>query len=153
MIKTSPQISKYFKVTRSEIRCVRNNSNFTPLATSDNQMDGRLATAFVADEVGALRNRYPISAMESSQMNLVNKTGILISTAYDSISNPMTEEVEYAEKVIDGLIEDKSLFALLYRPDDSDDWLSDKSLYQANPLLYDVPENLDFFEATTLQSN
>ncbi|WNM53127.1 terminase large subunit [Staphylococcus phage S-CoN_Ph11] len=45
-------------------------------------MDGRKANVFVADEVGALNNRYPIEAMESSQMNMINRTGILISTAY-----------------------------------------------------------------------
>ena len=46
----------------------------------------RLATAFVADEVGALRTSYPIQAMQSSQMSLVNRTGILISTAYETLS-------------------------------------------------------------------
>ena len=62
-------------------------------------------------EVGALKNSYPIQAMQSSQMSLVNRTGILISTAYESLNNPMTQEMEYAEKVLDGVIEDESLFA------------------------------------------
>ena len=39
----------------------------------------RKANVFVADEVGALKNRYPVEAMESSQMNMLNRTGILIS--------------------------------------------------------------------------
>ena len=56
----------------------------------------RKANVFVADEVGALKNRYPVEAMESSQMNMLNRTGILISTAYDSTDNPMVQEVEYA---------------------------------------------------------
>ena len=77
-------------------------------------------------------------------MNMVNRTGILISTAYESLNNPMIEEVEYAKKVLDGLIDDESLFSLLYMPDDSKDWLSDKSLFQANPLCSVVPENTDY---------
>ena len=143
MIDASPYIQKYFQTLRTEIRCTLKKSKFIPLATSDNRMDGRLANVFVADEVGALKNRYPISAMESSQMNLINRTGILISTAYQSLNNPMTEEVEYAEKVLDNVIEDDTLFALLYKPDNPEDWLSDEALLQANPLAIDLPENLE----------
>lgn len=146
MIDASPYVQKYFQTLRSEIRCTLKKSKFIPLATSDNRMDGRLANVFVADEVGALKNRYPISAMESSQMNLVNRTGILISTAYQSLNNPMTEEVEYAEKVLDGVVEDDSLFALLYKPDNPEDWLSDEALLQANPLVFDLPDNLEMLK-------
>ena len=153
-ISASPLIQKYFQVTRSEIRCTLTKSKFVPLAYSENRMDGRKANVFVADEVGALRNRYPIDAMQSSQMNMVNRTGILISTAYESFNNPMVEEVEYAQKVLDGVIEDDSLFSLLYKPDDPKDWLSDKSLLQANPLAIDIPENLEYLKkqrATALE--
>lgn len=145
MIDASPAIQSKFKILRSEIRFELKDkkSKFVPLANSHNRMDGRLANAFVADEVGALKNRYPISAMESSQMNLVNRTGILISTAYESTHNPMTEEVDYVEKVLDGVIEDDSLFALLYKPDNSKDWLSDEALLQANPLAIELPDNLE----------
>ena len=84
--------------------------------------------------------------MQSSQMSMINRTGILISTAYESLNNPMTQEVEYAEKVLDGVIEDDTLFALLYKPDNPKDWLSDKSLLEANPLCFEVPENLEYLK-------
>lgn len=144
MIEASPAISDKFKVIKSEVTCLINNSKMIALATSDNRMDGRKANVFVADEVGALKNRYPIEAMESSQMNMVNRTGVLISTAYDSTDNPMVQEIEYAEKVLDKLIEDDSYFALLYKPDDPKDWMSDKTLYESNPLCYTVPANYDY---------
>lgn len=144
MIISSPLIEKHFDITRKETRCKPTKSKFEPLATSENRMDGRKANVFVADEVGALRNRYPIDAMQSSQMNMINRTGILISTAYESLNNPMTEEMEYCEKVLDGVIDDESTFALLYKPDDPKDWLSDKSLIEANPLVVDVKENFDY---------
>lgn len=144
MLDSSPLLAKHFKITRAETRCNVTKSKFIPLATSDNRMDGRKANVFVADEVGALRNRYPIDAMQSSQMNMINRTGILISTAYESLNNPMTEEMEYCEKVLDGIIDDEETFALLYKPDEPKDWLSDKSLIEANPLIVDVPENYDY---------
>lgn len=145
-ITASPLIQKHFKITRSEIRCLLTKSKFIALANSENRMDGRKANVFVADEVGALRNRYPIDAMQSSQMNMVNRTGILISTAYESFNNPMIEEVEYSKKVLDGVINDESLFALLYMPDDPKDWMSDKSIFEANPLCYDLPDNMDYLK-------
>lgn len=145
-IVSSPLISKHFKITRSEIRCLLTSSKFVPLATSDNRMDGRKANVFVADEVGALKNRYPIDAMKSSQMNMVNRTGILISTAYESLNNPMTDEVDYATKVIHGLIEDETLFAMLYRPDDNKEWMSDDELLKANPLAIDINDNFEYIK-------
>lgn len=151
-LSASPLIQKYFKVVRSEIRCLLTNSKFIALATSENRMDGRRASAYVADEVGALRSRYPIDAMQSSQMNMVNRTGILISTAYESLNNPMTEEMEYAQKVLDGLTDDESLFALLYKPDNPKDWLSDKSLLEANPLAIDIPDNLEYLQKQRKQA-
>lgn len=145
-ISASPLIQKYFKVVRGEVRCLLTNSKFVPLACSENRLDGRKANVFVADEVGALRTRYPIDAMQSSQMSMVNRTGILISTAYESLNNPMTQEIDYAKKVLDEVAEDETLFALLYMPDDPKDWLSDKSLLEANPLAIDLKENLDYLK-------
>ena len=145
-IGASPGIAKYFKVTRSEIRCLLTNSKYVPLACSDNRMDGRKANVFVADEVGALKNRYPIDAMQSSQMSMVNRTGILISTAYESLNNPMTQEMEFAKKILDGSVDDDTVFALLYMPDNNKDWLSDKSLFEANPLAIDISENYDYLK-------
>lgn len=142
MIESSPKIQKYFKPLRSEIRCTLKKSKFMPLACSDNRLDGRLPTAYVADEVGALKNRYPISAMESGQLNLVNKTGILISTAYESLENPMTEEVEACQKALKGLTDHPDWFALLYMPDNPKEWMSDEALLQANPLMQHLEQNL-----------
>ncbi|MBQ2407482.1 MAG: terminase, partial [Lachnospiraceae bacterium] len=48
IIKSSPKISKYFKVLRSQIRCELTESEYTPLAYSKDGMDGKLANAFLA---------------------------------------------------------------------------------------------------------
>ncbi|WNM54422.1 terminase large subunit [Staphylococcus phage S-CoN_Ph17] len=50
MIEASPHISNKFKVIKSEVTCLLNNSKMIALATSDNRMDGRKANVFVADE-------------------------------------------------------------------------------------------------------
>lgn len=142
IIKSSPYLAdeKVFKLLRKEVRCKLTESEFTPLAYSKDRMDGKLANMFLADECGDMDN-YPIEAMRSSQIMLLEKLGIIISTQYPNDNNAMTEEIDIAKKAIDGLLDDERIFALLYEPDDEyktgDVWqTSDIALYQANPVAY-----------------
>lgn len=82
--------------------------------------------------------------MQSSQISMLNRLGILISTAYNTESNPMTEEINYCSKVLDGLIDDETCFSLLYMPDNTKDWLSDKTLRQANPLAIEMEDTFNY---------
>lgn len=141
MIAVSPDLSDAFDVLRSEIRCGLTTSKMVPLANSDGRLDGRKANVFVADEVGSLRNAYPIRAMESSQLNMINKLGVLISTAYETTENAMTVEVDYCEKVLDGINENEKLFSLIYKPNNPKEWYSDEAILEANPLMQEIEEN------------
>lgn len=144
MIQTSPALEPHFKVIKKNVICNINSSKYEPLAFSHNRMDGSKANVFVADEVGSLPTRYPIDAMLSSQMGMINRTGILISTAYETLNNPMTQEVDFCKKVLDGEIQAEEVFSMLYMPDDIDDWLSDKTLYEANPLAIEIDAMYEF---------
>ena len=142
IIKCSPYLAdeKVFKLLRKEVRCRLTESEYTPLAYSNDRMDGKLANMFLADECGAMDN-YPIEAMRSSQIMLREKLGIIISTQYPNDNNAMIEEIDTAKKAIDGLLSDERIFALLYEPDDEyktgDAWkTSDTALFQANPAAY-----------------
>ena len=99
-------------------------------------------------EVGAMRNRQPLDSMESGQMSVLNRTGYLISTAYESLDNPMTQEVGVAEKVLNGETDDPTLFALLYKPDNPEEWVtSDDELFKANPLALVLEDTFNFLVA------
>jgi len=142
IIKTSPllcdEYEPVFKPLRSEIRCILTESDYTPLAYSEDKMDGKMANAFLADEAGAM-DAYPVEAMRSSQIILRNKLGIIISTQYPNDDNVMIDEVDIAKKTLDGLMDDKRRFALLYEPDPEyqvkDRWMTeDLVIYQSNPV-------------------
>lgn len=152
IIKISPALSdEYdpaFKNLRSEIRCLITESEYTPLAYSEDKMDGKLANAYLADEAGAM-DSYPVEAMRSSQITLINKLGIIISTEYPNDNNVMIDEVDKAKKVLDGLRRNKRTFSLIYEPDDfllvNDQWKrNDLVIYQSNPVAVD---NQEIFEA------
>ena len=148
-IRSSPLIyefknSKRFKILRDYIKFNPTQSIYTPLSFSTSRMDGRLPNVFCADEVGALNTNYPIEAMRSGQLNILNKLGFIISTKYPTIDNPFEEEVSYSKKVLDGLIKDETRFSLLYEPDDPKNWeTNDLVLKQSNPVALEISEIWD----------
>lgn len=146
MLRSSPLVYSYkgvnrFKILRDYISFKPFNSVYTPLSFSTSRMDGRLPNAFCADEVGALPTIYPLEAMRSGQLNILNKLGFVISTKYPTIDNPFEAEVSYSKKVLNGLVTDETRFSLLYEPDNPKDWETDDLiLKQANPVALEIPE-------------
>jgi phage terminase large subunit-like protein len=145
-IKSSPAIyefkgKKRFKILRDYIMFNPSQIKYIPLNYSTSRMDGRLPSVFCADEVGALPNAYPIEAMQSGQLNILNKLGFIISTKYPTIDNPFEDKVDYAKKVLNKLIKDETVFSLLYEPDNTKDWMTDDLiLKQSNPVALEIPE-------------
>lgn len=145
-IRSSPLVyeykdSKRFKILRDYIMFKPTQTQYIPLSYSTSRMDGKLPNAFCADEVGALPVSYPIEAMRSGQLNILNKLGFIISTKYPTIDNPFEDEVNYSKKVLDGLEKDETRFSLLYEPDNTKNWETDDLiLQQANPVALEIPE-------------
>ena len=145
-LKSSPLVYLHkeeprFKILRDYIAFNLKESRYFPLNYSSSRMDGKLPNVFLADEVGALPNSYPIEAMRSGQLNILNKLGCIISTKYPTAFNPFEDEVNYAKRVLDGLEEDETVFALLYEPDNTKNWTTDDLiLKQSNPVALEIPE-------------
>lgn len=145
-IKSSPLIYEYkgekrWKILRDYILFKPKETKFYPLAYTNSTFDGKLPNVFLADEVGALPNNSSIESMRSGQINILNKLGCIISTKYPTIDNPFETEVHYAKEVLDGVIKDETLFALLYEPDNVKEWTEDETiLKQSNPVAQENPE-------------
>ena len=145
-IRSSPMVyewkeNKRFKILRDYILFKPTQVKYTPLSFSTSRMDGKLPNAFCADEVGALPTSYPIDAMRSGQLNILNKLGFVISTKYPTIDNPFEDVVKYSKRVLDGLEKDETIFSLLYEPDKTSGWETDDLiLKQANPVALEIPE-------------
>jgi len=146
ILKSSPLVYEYngkkrFKILRDYILFNTLETKYTPLNYSSSTLDGKLPNVFCADEVGALPNTYAIDAMQSGQLNILNKLGFIISTKYPTLNNPFESEVDYSKKVLDGLIKDETRFSLLYEPDNTKDWQTDDLiLQQSNPVALEIPE-------------
>lgn len=148
-IRSSPLVYEYkntkrFKLLRDYILFKPTQTKYVPLSYSTSRMDGKLPNAFCADEVGALPISYPIQAMRSGQLNILNKLGFIISTKYPTIDNPFEDEVKYSKQVLDGVEKDDTRFSLLYEPDQTKGWETDDLiLQQANPVALEIPEIWD----------
>ena len=146
ILRSSPLVYKYkdktrFKILRDYILFNTLDTKYTPLNYSSSTLDGKLPNVFCADEVGALPNSYAIEAMRSGQLNILNKLGFIISTKYPTINNPFEDEVSYCKKVLDGVVKDETVFALLYEPDNIKDWQTDDLiLQQSNPVALEISE-------------
>lgn len=144
IIKCSPALEGKFKILRSNILCTLTDNDYIPLNYSKDRLDGKLPAVFLVDEAGALPEPYAIEAMRSGQLTILNKLGYVISTKYPKFDNPFEDEVGYAKNVFDGMLEDESIFALLYEPDNTKEWATDDGiLEQANPLALEMPEIMD----------
>jgi phage terminase large subunit-like protein len=150
IIKSSPALNglyqnkQKFKILRDSIKFSIKESEYKPLAYSNNRLDGKLPNVFLADEVGALPNNSAIESMRSGQLTILNKLGFIISTKYPTTSNPMEDETEYAKKILDGQIKNDSVFALLFEPDSKKSWATnDKIIMHANPLAIEIPQIME----------
>jgi phage terminase large subunit-like protein len=149
IIRSSPLIYEYkdtkrFKILRDYILFKPNQVTYIPLSYSTSRLDGRLPSAFIVDEAGALPSSYAIESMKSGQLNILNKLGFIISTKYPTIDNPFEDEVNYSKKVLDGLEKDETRFSLLYEPDKTKSWETDDMiLKQSNPVALEIPEIWD----------
>lgn len=141
IISSSPALEGKFKIRRDDILCLINQNDYIPLSFSTSRLDGKLPNAFVADEVGALTTNYPVEAMRSGQLTIKNKLGCIISTKYPTIENPFEDEVKKAKQVLDGIVDDETVFSLLYEPDRVKNWETDTGIIeQGNPLALEIPE-------------
>ena len=128
-----------FKVLRDYILHKPTKTKYTPLNYSTSRLDGKEPSVFIADEIGALPTPYAIEAMRSGQLLVKNKLGFVISTKYPTINNPLEDEVNDAKQILDGLVDDKTVFALLYEPDNTKDWMTDDDvLRDGNPLAIEI---------------
>ena len=149
IIRSSPLIYEYkdtkrFKILRDYILFKPNQVTYIPLSYSTSRLDGRLPSAFIVDEAGALPSSYAIESMKSGQLNILNKLGFIISTKYPTIDNPFEDEVNYSKKVLDGIEKDETRFSLLYEPDKTKNWETDDMiLKQSNPVALEIPEIWD----------
>jgi phage terminase large subunit-like protein len=136
ILQASPAINKHFFVSESEIgviKCKITNSFYYPRTAKANKNNSIRPSAVCCDEIGAFTDNANIQAMRKGQLSVLNPIMFKITTAYAESDSIMPEELEYDRAVLDGTVDNKRLFCLLYYCTKEEVW-TEEGLYKANPL-------------------
>ena len=146
LLESSPIIRDKFDIKRDVITCKLNQNTLKALSSDANTLDGRRVSATCIDEVGAAKDGYLIESMTSGMLSVQNRLLILISTSYPNTQNPFLEWTDYSKKVIDGVVDDEKLFAMLYSLDEKDEMVVENFM-KANPLQSTLEDGREYLES------
>lgn len=149
IIKASPKIAKYFKITREKILCKHNESYCKNLSGEANNINGLLLTTYIVDEVANQETQEIIGALALSQMSVQgSRLAIYISTAYDLEINAFREMCDRSKKILDGAIDDNGkTFSLLFELDEDDDYTDESLWCKSSPLQMTFENGRDFLRS------
>ena len=132
----SPTLCKMTDV-RYETITYKHNGSYIRMVTSDKPFDGLNPHVVVMDELHAWgeHHRKFYDTMVTGSASRSQPLHLIITTAGDDQSHLWLEEYNYACKVVDGIIDDETLFALIYELDEKDNSADESCWIKANPNL------------------
>lgn len=131
----SPNLQDFLHKKNNCIESPFNFGTFAPLASDSGSLDGLNVHMGIVDELHALkdRNLYDVvkqsmSAREQPLMWSISTAGFVRENIYDDL-------YDYAEQVLDDIIEDETFLAFIFELDDRNEWLDESCWIKANPSL------------------
>lgn len=136
MVRNSPELHKKVRSFKLNLSVDGTASKFEPISSDDKTGDGLNPSLVLIDELHRHKSRAMLDLMDSAMGSRRQPTLWIISTAGDDNPvSPYNTEFEYADKVIEGVVEDDSYFAYLATLDKDDRWDDPEVWVKANPNL------------------
>lgn len=142
MVRKSPSLKKRCGICVNNIHVAATHSKFEPLGADAKTMDGLNPHGATVDELHAHPDGSVWDVLRSAIGARTQPLLFAITTAgFNTQSFCYTEQRDYATKVLDGLIEDDSYFAIIYTLDRGsngellDDWKDESVWLKSNPNL------------------
>ncbi len=135
MADRSPILKRLFGTTKLNIHVVPTASKFEPLSSDANNLDGLNVHCGIVDELHAHKTREVWDVIETATGAREQPLLFAITTAGFNKQGICYEVREYGCKVLEGVVEDDSFFAIIYTLDDGDDWQDESCWIKANPNL------------------
>jgi len=124
-------------------------SKFEPII--GNPGDGSSPSCALIDEYHEHDTPNQVDTMQTGMGARREPLLLKITTAGFNLAGPCYDDELFAQKVLEGTIDDPQLFALMYGIDDTDDWASPGVLMKANPN-YGVSVDAEFLESQQRQA-
>jgi len=108
------------------------------LASNAHRLDGYSTSAAILDETHAYPDDKLFNVIKSSILARENPMIFLITTAGFSLTSFCYNYMLYAQNVLNGDIEDDSLFAAIFTLDEGDDYKDNNNWVKANPSIGEI---------------
>ena len=143
MVQRTPALSAHYdvEVNAKNMNVLSNGSRFEPLV--GNPGDGSSPSCAIVDEYHEHSSDELYQTMETGMGAREQPLMLVISTAGSNLAGPCYEMQRDVERVLEGQVDDDSVFGLIFTCDESDEWDSDAALLKANPNI-DVSVSGDF---------
>lgn len=138
MLENHQDLKKHTKESYGKLKFDKSDTELYSLGRDSDTLDGLNVSFGLADEHHAHRDDSLWDVVKSSQMARREPFMMSITTAGFNIASPANRLYEYSKKVMDGVIEDDSLFAFIAeapaKPDNDPGWYFKEEVWEAaNP--------------------
>ncbi len=107
------------------------------LSSDARKAHGLSPSLWIFDELAQVPNRHLLDALQTATGARSEPLGIVISTQAADDHHPMSELVDYAEKIDTGIVDDPTFFGRVFAaPPDADPW-DEATWFACNPALDD----------------
>ena len=137
MVRQSPTLSKNSRIIDSRKRIIypRYGSFYRVISAEAKTKHGFNASGVIFDELHVQPNRDLWDALTTSGGTRTQPLTVAITTAGYDRHSVCWEQHDYAERILNGVIEDPTFYPVIYAAGKDDDWENEKTWQKANPAL------------------
>lgn len=147
MVQKSPALKEVLEVYQHNIHSIELAAKFEPIASDSDKLDGLNPHCGIIDEYHAHKTSALLNVLESGMAARENPLMYVITTAGFNKLGPAFQMRDVCIKVLDGIVEQDDLFALIFSMDKDDDWEDPKNWQKANPSSSSIDTIQPFLEA------
>lgn len=133
MVTQSPWLGQLIKKRKSDLYVPLTFSTFEPLASDSNTLDGLNMHCGIIDELHSIKDRNIYDVSKQSMGARTQPLLLIISTAGFVRENIYDNRYEYADKVLNGMIDDERFISFIYELDERSEWTKKNCWIKANP--------------------
>lgn len=133
MVTQSPWLGQLIKKRKSDLYVPLTFSTFEPLASDSNTLDGLNMHCGIIDELHSIKDRNIYDVSKQSMGARTQPLLLIISTAGFVRENIYDNRYEYADKVLNGIIDDERFISFIYELDERSEWNKKNCWIKANP--------------------
>jgi phage terminase large subunit-like protein len=136
MVRAQLELRKLVTVNKDNLSDPASDSKYEPLSKEADTLDGLNPSGVIVDELHAHKTREMLDVLETATGSRREPLLFIITTAGVAGAPSVCLEMhDYAVKVLEGQVEDDSLFAYVAAIDAGDDWKDEACWSKANPNL------------------